>query len=62
MNRYHTDDTINLAYEILYKHMPYINDPHDDFDELIDFYVVEAMMEFLNTVNKTNERNQRDDV
>lgn len=53
MNKYHSDDTINLAYEILHKHVPYINEPHDDFDELIDFNVVEAMMEFLKTVNNS---------
>lgn len=47
MNKYHNDDTINLAYEILNKHVPNIGEPHENHDELIEFNVVEAMMEFL---------------
>jgi len=54
-NKYHKDDTINLAYEILNKHVPYINEPHIYVDELIEFNVVEAMMEFLKI--KMNENN-----
>lgn len=49
VNRYHKNDTINLAYEILNKHVPHINEPHEYYDELIEFNVVEAMMEFLKT-------------
>jgi hypothetical protein len=55
MNKYHKDDTINLAYEILNKHVPNINEPRQTHDESIEFNVIEAMMEFLKTMQEHNK-------
>ena len=46
MGKYHKDERINEAYEVLNQHVPNIGAPHDTHDELIEFNVVEAMMDF----------------
>lgn len=54
MNKFDKDNTVNLAYEILNKHVPHLGEPHEHHDELIEFNVVEAMMEFLKVIRENN--------